>query len=320
MTRVKLLQTVRNVIRTRGYSRSTERAYVKWIRSYILFNNKIHPARLEQKHIQSYLAFLVNKRYVAPSTQNQALCALIFLYKNVLNIELENFENIHWSKKPKRIPVVLSAGEVKQLINAIDRNVYLPVALLYGAGLRLSECITLRIQDLDFEYRQILVRSAKGNKDRYTLMPVSFINELKHHIKRVKAIYDRDLEKGYGNIALPYALHRKYGKVTRDFNWFFLFPSASVTRDYKSSVSGRFHVSRSTIQKAVCNAARICNFQKRVTCHTLRHSFATHLLENGYDIRTVQELLGHQSLNTTMIYTHILEKGGYAVKSPLDCL
>lgn len=320
MSPPKLLQSVRNAIRTRGYSRSTERAYVKWIRSYILFHKKNHPANLTENHIQEYLSYLVNKKHVSPSTQNQALCALVFLYKQVLKIQLENFDNIQWSKKPKRIPVVLSTEEVKQLMEVVDRKVYLPVALLYGAGLRLSECITLRIQDLDFEYSQILIRSAKGNKDRYSLLPASLADALKHHIKRVKRIYQRDVEKGYGNIALPYALHRKFGRVTSDFKWFFLFPSSKLARDSKSSVAGRYHVSRSTIQKAVLEASRICRFQKRISCHTLRHSFATHLLERGYDIRTVQELLGHQSLQTTMIYTHVIEKGGMAVKSPVDLL
>lgn len=320
MSRSPLLESVRDTIRTCGYSRSTERAYLKWIRFYIHYHNKAHPAELHAHHVQSFLAHLVNKRHIAPSTQNQALCALVFLYRRVLQLKLDNLDNIPWSKKPKRIPVVLSTGQVKQLLDAVDRRSWLPVALLYGAGLRLSECITLRIQDLDFEYRQILVRSAKGNKDRYTLLPGSLVAPLKEHIHSVHRLHQRDRRDGFGNVALPHALHRKLGTRSREFTWCFLFPSSTLARDSVSKVSGRYHVSRSTIQKAVLSAVRDAGIQKRVTCHTLRHSFATHLLEQGYDVRTLQELLGHQSLQTTMIYTHVISRGGLAVKSPVDLL
>jgi len=316
----RLLSQVRSEILGMGYSIKTVKAYTKWVRQYVLYHNKTHPRDLNAEHVRTFLNYLASEQHVSSSTQNQALSALLFLYRNVLRLDMPDIENISWSKKPKRIPVVLSVEEVSRLVSFIPSNVLLPVKLMYGTGLRLSECIRLRVQDFDLEYRQLLVRNAKGKKDRFTILPNSLLKEIQIQLERVRHNHKKDIKRGYGSVLLPHSLHRKLGKSANSFQWQFFFPSRRISNDSVSGITGRFHVAGSTIQSAVRQAAFMANIDKRVTTHTLRHSFATHLLQANYDIRTVQELLGHNDLNTTMIYTHILEKGGMAVKSPLDNL
>ena len=314
----KLLARLRNKIRLKGYSLSTEKSYVKWVREFVLFHQKSHPENLGEDKVQRFLEYLVNKRHIAPSTQNQALCALLFLYRSVLGQKDFYVSKVEWSKKSRRIPVVLSAHEVKRVLDALQGRAALPLKLMYGTGLRLAECIKLRVMDIDFEYKQVTVRHGKGRKDRTTVLPNSLITPLLEQLERVKAWHNHDLQKGYGSVPLPHALSKKYPGAATDIRWQYLFPSSKIGRDPRSGLHTRFHLSRETLHRELQQAARIAGITKRISTHTLRHSFATHLLESGYDIRTVQELLGHNDLATTMIYTHVLKTGGKAVKSPLD--
>jgi integron integrase len=309
---------VRAVIRTRHYSPHTEEAYVAWIRRYILFHDKRHPREMGTAEIAAFLTHLAVKAHVAASRQNQALSALLFLYRHVLHQPLDPSIDAVRAQRPKRLPTVLTPAEVRRVLEALSGTPRLMSMLLYGSGLRLQECVSLRVKDIDFERREITVREAKGDKDRVTMLPVSLVEPLRQHLELVRAQHARDLAMGNGHVPLPHALGRKLPSASREWPWQYVFPSATLSRNRDSGIVCRHHISPATLQKAVHTAAVGVGISRRVTCHTFRHSFATHLLQNGYDIRTVQELLGHSSVGTTMIYTHVLNRGGLIVRSPLD--
>ena len=307
-------------IRKRGYSRRTAKSYWFWIRQFIFRNGKRHPMDLGAPEVEGFLSWLASERNVAAATQNQALAALLFLYKNVLGRDLPWFGSMVRSKRPVRVPVVLTQAEVSRLLEHMHGMKWLMGSLLYGAGLRQIECLSLRVKDVDFAYRQITVRDGKGGKDRVTMLPEQAVQPLQAHLGRVRTLHLRDLADGHGEVSLPSALARKYPRAGREWAWQFVFPSKNLSADPESGVIRRHHVFPDTLGRAVKAAAKAARIVKPVSCHTLRHSFATHLLESGHDIRTVQELLGHSDVSTTMIYTHVLNKGGRGVKSPLDRL
>ena len=314
----KLLDQVRQAIRRKHYSIRTEDAYVNWIRRFILFHNKRHPAQMGKLEIESFLTDLAVNGKVAASTQNQAFSALLFLYKEVLQIELDGNIQASRAKAPQHLPVVLSREETRRLLGEMNGIYLLMAQILYGCGLRLMECVRLRIKDLDFELHQIVVRDGKGEKDRLTLLPESLTANLERHLRHVRLIYEDDLQDGFGNVYLPFALERKYPNAAHEWGWQWVFPASKRSVDPRSGIERRHHVDESGLQKAIRAAARKAGLVKPVGPHTLRHCFATHLLEAGYDIRTVQELLGHKDVSTTMIYTHVLNRGPQAVRSPLD--
>jgi len=314
----KLLDQVRDVIRVKHYSIRTEEAYVDWIKRFILFHNKRHPKEMGSPEIEAFLTHLAVEGHVAASTQNQALAALLFLYRDVLRQELADPINAMRAKESQHLPAVLTKDEVKQVIAHLSGTHQLMARLLYGAGLRLLECLRLRVKDIDFERRAIIVRDTKGDEDRVTMLPDSVVASLKEHLQRVKRLHEQDLAKGLGSVYLPDALDRKLPNASREWLWQYVFPADRLSVDPRSGAVRRHHADESGLQKAVHQAALAVGLTKRVTCHTFRHSFATHLLENRYDIRTVQELLGHKDVKTTMIYTHVLQRGGLAVRSPLD--
>jgi len=314
----KLLDEVREAIRTRHYSLKTEEAYVHWIKRFILFHNKRHPRDMREREINQFITHLAVKENVSASTQNQALCAIIFLYKQVLKIDIGDLGNVVWAKKPDRVPVVFTRSEAQAVLSQLTGMNWLMGMLLYGAGLRLTECLQLRVKDIDFEYQQITVHSAKGAKDRVTPLPERMIEPLKQHLKYVKELHQKDLKDGYTSVSLPYALERKYPNAGKELGWKFLFPATQISTDPRTGIKRRHHIYETVLQKAIKQAIRKAGITKHASCHTFRHSFATHLLEAGYDIRTVQELLGHKDVKTTMIYTHVLSKGGLGVKSPAD--
>ncbi len=316
--RPKFLDQVRTVIRRKHYSIRTEEAYVLWIKRFILFHGKRHPKEMGASEIETFLTHLAVDLNVAASTQNQALNALLFLYREVLQQDLDLPIRAVRAKRPKRLPTVLTREEVHQVLTQLSGTHRLLAQLLYGSGLRLLECVRLRIKDIDFAQRQIIVRDGKGMQDRVTILPESLIEPLQEHLQCIKRLHQEDLKRGYGSVYLPYALERKYPHAHREWIWQYVFPSSRLSRDPRSGVVRRHHLSESSLQKAVRQAAKQAGIDKRVTPHTLRHSFATHLLENGYDIRTVQELLGHKDVKTTMVYTHVLRQGRLAVRSPLD--
>jgi integron integrase len=317
--KAKLLDQVREVMRFRHYSIRTEGAYIHWIKHFIFFHNKRHPKEMGAPEIRAFLTHLAVRRHVAASTQNQALNALVFLYKAVLRIEPGSFGEIERAKKPVRLPQVLSREEVGRLLNALSAGTTaLMVRLLYGTGMRLMECLRLRVKDIDFGQNKIIVRDGKGAKDRVTLLPETLKGDLRQHLERVKTLHSRDLQEGGGDVYLPFALARKYPNAGREWGWQYVFPAEKVSRDPRTGVTRRHHAGEQTLQRAVKQALRLAKIAKPVSCHTLRHSFATHLLEAGYDIRTVQELLGHESVETTQIYTHVMQKPGLGVRSPLD--
>ena len=318
--RPKLLDQVRTAIRVRHYSLRTEQSYIHWVKRFIFFHNKRHPAMMGEAEVTAFLNHLAVERQVSASTQNQALSALLFLFEQVLGKELEWLNDLNRVKRPARLPVVLTRREVETVLAQLEGTKWLLASLLYGSGLRLMECLRLRVKDVDFEYRQILVRDGKGGKDRATMLPQAVVEPLKRHLEKVKALHERDLAEGYGEVSLPYALARKYPNAGREWGWQFMFPSVKRSVDPVSGVIRRHHLYENVLQRAVKEAVRRADIRKPASCHTFRHSFATHLLESGYDIRTVQELLGHQDVNTTMIYTHVLNKGGRGVHSPLDTL
>lgn len=313
----RLLDQVRNSIRVKHYSIRTEQTYIYWIKRFILFNNKRHPDQMGKKEVSAYLTYLAIKRKVSASTQNQALCALVYLYKHVFKNELGDLQDISKAKRPRKLPVVLSKDEVKVILNRLDGKNALMAKLLYGAGLRLMECLRLRIKDIDFYYRQITVRNGKGGKDRITILPEELIPHIKQQIEQARTYHREDLDQGFGEVYLPFALFRKYPNAGKEFGWQYLFPSSKRSIDPLSNKERRHHISEQVLQRAVKQAVRETSINKPASCHSFRHSFATHLLENGYDIRTVQELLGHADVKTTMIYTHVLNKGGRGVISPL---
>ncbi|MSQ72907.1 MAG: integron integrase [Betaproteobacteria bacterium] len=314
----RLLGAVRDAIRLKHYSLRTEEAYVHWIRRFILFHGKRHPRELGAAQVTAFLNHLVRTRDVAAATQNQALSALLFLYREVLTEPLAWLDGVERAKKPARVPTVLSVPEVSGLLAAMTGTKWLMAALLYRAGLRLRECLTPRVKDVDFDYRQIVVRQGKGAKDRRTLLPDSVVDPLRAHLLRVKVLHEKDLAAGYGEVELPHALDLKYPHAGRQWGWQFVFSSHRFSPDPRSGVIRRHHLYENYVIRGVKLASAKAGIVKHVSCHTLRHSFATHLLENGYDIRTVQELLGHASVETTMIYTHVMNKGGRGVLSPLD--
>ena len=319
MSSSKLLDQVRNALRARHYSPRTEQTYIQWIKRYIIYHNKIHPLTLDMSDVDDFLTYLAVDKHVSASTQNQARSAIMFLYTEVLHKKLDVTESSPTpAKQPEKLPVVFSPEEVSDLLLYLSGTKWLQAALLYGSGLRVSECLRLRVKDIEFHYQEIMVREGKGHKDRVTILPEKLIHPLKEQIKRVKHLHQRDMKDGFGTVALPTALEEKYPGKNKEFGWQFVFPARRRSRDPRSGIIRRHHTSESSLQRAVKKAIRAAGIDKHGSCHTLRHSFATHLLENGYDIRTVQELLGHKDVRTTMIYTHILEKGGKAVRSPLD--
>jgi integron integrase len=314
----RLLDRVRQVLRVKHYAIRTEEAYVGWIRRYVLFHQKRHPQEMGMPEVEAFLTDLAVHQRVAASTQNQALSALLFLYAEVLQQPLAGPLNPVRAKQPKRLPVVLTRTEVRRVLDALTGVQHLMGQLLYGSGLRLMECLRLRVKDLDFDQRQIVVRDGKGAKDRVTMLPDRLVTPLQDHLQHVKLVHERDCRNGYGAVYLPDALERKYPNAQREWIWQYVFPAESLSTDPRTQIVRRHHLDESGLQKAVRRAAQLADIQKHVTCHTFRHSFATHLLESGYDIRTVQELLGHADVKTTMIYTHVLNRGGRGVRSPLD--
>jgi len=314
----RLLTLVHEAIRRKYYSRRTEEAYVHWIKRFIYFHGKRHPRDMGEAEVTAFLNDLASVRSVAGGTQNQALSALLFLYKEVLGKDLAWLDGLVRAKRPPRLPTVLTQAEAEALLAQLTGVRWLVVSLLYGAGLRVMECLRLRVKDVDLEYRQVLVRDGKGEKDRVTMLPEKLVEPLRAHLQRVRGLHARDLKEGYGEVNMPYALSRKYPRAGREWAWQFVFPSKHRSADPDDGVLRRHHLYESVPQRAVHEAVRAAGIAKHVSCHTLRHSFATHLLEAGYDIRTVQELLGHSDVSTTMIYTHVLNKGGRGVTSPLD--
>ncbi len=319
----KLLERVSNVLRRQHYARRTEQAYLHWIKRYIYFcktdeGDFHHPADMGAAEVEAFLTHLAVVKNVSASTQNQAFSALLFLYNRVLNQPLQQRITPTMAKKPERLPTVLSKQEAATVVNGMSGMYKLMAQLLYGSGLRLIECVRLRVKDVDFDQRYIAVRSGKGDKDRVTLLPGTVIEQLQTHMEGVRIIHDQDLAEGFGTVQMPDALARKYPNANRAWMWQFIFPASRRYQDPESGEVRRHHIHESALQKAVAKAARHTDINKHVTPHVFRHSFATHLLEAGYDIRTVQELLGHKDVKTTMIYTHVLQKGPLSVRSPLD--
>jgi integron integrase len=314
----KLLDQVRGAIRARHYSRRTEEAYVHWIKRFILFHGKRHPRDLSAAHVTAFVTAMAVRDRVAASTQNQALSGVLFLYRVVLCQDIGDIQHVPRAKTPHHVPVVLSSGDVRRVLEALSGVSRLVASLLYGAGLRLQECLDLRVKDLDFERREVTVRRGKGRKDRRVMLPDTLRDSLRAHLETVRAQHVSDLAQGLGRVVLPDALERKFPAAPLEWRWQFVFPAGRICRDPQFGPPSRFHVHESVIQKAVAVGARQAGLTSRVTCHTFRHSFATHLLESGYDIRTVQELLGHSDVATTMIYTHVLNRGGLGVRSPID--
>ncbi len=314
----KLLDQVRTTIRLRGMSYRTEQSYTDWIKRFIIFHQKRHPKEMGVSEIRDFLAHLVNDRNVASGTQNVALHSILFLYREVLMIELPPVGDLHPAKNNPRLPVVFTPQEVREVLAQLNGIKFLMASLLYGTGLRISELLRLRVKDIDFARNEITVREGKGKKDRVTMLPISLKEPLSLHLNNVKDAHSRDLNEGYGRVALPYALENKYPQAIFEWKWQYVFPAPKRSIDPRSGIERRHHLGGSVVQKAVKDALNKTNIHKKGSCHTFRHSFATHLLESGYDIRTVQELLGHDDVSTTMIYTHVLNKGGKGVTSPLD--
>ncbi len=318
MSAPRLLDEVRTTARLRHLSFRTEQAYVQQIKRFILFHGKKHPREMDEKHIRDYLSHLAVERNVSASTQNVALAALLFLYRDVLKQTLDRIEDIERARSSRRMPVVLTKSEVTALLNELSGVPYLAAALMYGSGLRLMECLRLRAKDIDFARNEILVRCGKGDKDRVTPLPFKLQEPLRKQLLRAKLLHQQDLQAGFGSVLLPNALERKLPNAAREWAWQYVFPAAKRSFDPRTQREQRHHLHESVLQRAVTAAARSVVKTKRATCHSLRHSFATHLLEDGHDIRTIQELLGHKDVRTTMIYTHVLNRGGRGVRSPLD--
>lgn len=316
----RLLDRVRQELRTLHYSRRTEKTYVAWVRRFIVHNGLRHPREMGEAEVSAYLSHLATEAKVSASTQNQALCALLFLYRRVLGVEMDWVDGVVRAKRPQRLPVVLTRDEVKAVLAELGGTSLLMATLLYGAGLRLMECMRLRVKDVDFLSHQITVREGKGRKDRITLLPVAVEKGLRRHLRDVENQHREDIQRGAGYVELPNALSRKYPNAAREWGWQWVFPATRIYRDRDSGEQRRHHLHETVLQRAVKEAVRRAGIAKPATCHTFRHSFATHLLEDGHDIRTVQELLGHRDVNTTMIYTHVLNRGWGGVRSPADRL
>jgi len=316
----RLLDQVRQQIRVRHMSRSTEKSYVHWIRHYIHYHGKRHPKELGTDEVNAFLSHLATHRKVSASTQNQALCALVFLYKHVIEEEFGELEGLIRARRRRNLPVVLTRDEVYAVLDQMAGTNRLIACLLYGTGLRLMECLRLRVKDVDFGFGQIQVRDGKGRKNRVTMLPSALVEPLRRQLEAAKKIHAADLHEGYGKVHLPFALERKYKSAAREWAWQFVFPSPTRFRDRETGKIGRHHWYPRRVQRAVRTAIKAAGIPKHASCHTLRHSFATSLLAAGYDIRTVQELLGHRNVKTTMIYTHVLNRGGRGVESPVDSL
>ena len=314
----KLLDQLASAIRVRNYSLRTEQAYAMWIKQYIHFHKLTHPKEMGEEEITQFLNHLSVDRGVAPNTQNQALNALKFLYRNVLDIPLEDIGGVVRAKKKQKLPIVLSHSEIRSIFRELEPPYWLLAGLMYGSGLRLMESVRLRVKDLDFNYRAIMVRNGKGGKDRVVTLPDELIPPLKIQIEQTRLLHQKDLADGYGRVELPYALKRKWPNAPTDFQWQFLSPSWSRSTNPRTGEVGRHHVHEQSMQRKFKASVASSDIQKQATCHSLRHSFATHLLERGADIRTVQEQLGHSDVRTTQIYTHVLKRGGRAVRSPLS--
>lgn len=318
LSQPKLLDQVRAVIRSKHYSRRTEETYIDWIRRYVRFHKTRHPRELGSADITTFLTHLAVDLDVAAATQNQARSALLFLYREVLGIAINAPQHVVAAKMPRRLPTVLTRDEVRAVLGRMSGDHRLMAQLLYGSGLRLMECLRLRVKDLDFAQHQLTIRDGKGMHDRVTMLPDALAAPLQLHLQLVRRIFDEDVEHGYGMVYLPFALERKYQNASREWGWQYVFPSDRLSTDPRGGQMRRHHRDERGLQSAVKAAVRAVDIAKPASCHTFRHSFATHLLENGYDIRTVQELLGHADVKTTMIYTHVLNRGGHGVRSPLD--
>ena len=316
----QLASRLKNELRSRHYSASTVKNYCLWVKRFILFYGTDRVHEMAEPEINEYLSYLAIKEKVTASTQNQALSALLFLFRRVFKREIGDLGKVIRARKPRRLPVVLSRGEVKLVLKNLDGLHRFMAGMLYGTGMRLMECLRLRVQDIDFAYNQVQIRDGKGFKDRLSVLPSRLQTPLKQHLKRVSKLHRQDLAEGFGRVDLPYALAKKYPQAPYEWKWQFVFPQGKRWINPCSGEQGRHHLNESALQKAVKTAARRAGITKRASCHTFRHSFATHLLESGYDIRTVQELLGHRSLKTTMVYTHVLNRGGKGIKSPVDML
>jgi integron integrase len=309
-----------HALRARHYSLRTEQAYAHWVKRYIFFHKLRHPAEMGEAEINAFLTHLAVDGKVSSSTQNQALSAILFLYRHILGREVGQIGEVIRARRPRHLPVVMNREEVKTVISHLYGEKKIIATLLYGAGLRLMECLRLRVQDIDFEKNQITVRNGKGDKDRVTMLPQSVKPMLTEHLRRVRHLHEKDLAGGWGSVELPEALDRKYPCAPRAWEWQWVFPQERRWRNPETKQEGRHHIDESLVQRAVKEAVARAGLSKRASCHTFRHSFATHLLESGYDIRTVQELLGHRDLKTTMIYTHVLNRGPAGIRSPLDNL
>jgi integron integrase len=318
MEKRKLLDQVRDRIRFKHYSLRTEEAYLHWVKRFVLFHHKRHPRDMGAAEIEAFLTHLAVVGKVSASTQNQAKSAILFLYKEVLEINLPWLDNIESAKRPQRLPVVLTRTEVTAMLNYTQGTCGLILRLVYGTGMRIMECLRLRVKDVDFERNEILIREGKGFKDRITMLPASLNGPLQKHLQRVRWLHEADLRGGHGEVFMPDALARKYPAAGKSWSWQYVFPSARISKDPRSTRISRHHADEKAIQRSMRSALHKAGIHKTATPHTLRHSFATHLLQSGYDIRTVQELLGHKDVSTTMIYTHVLNKGGRGVVSPLD--
>ena len=316
----KLLDQVRDVMRVKHYAFRTELSYISWIKRFILFHQKRHPKDMGETEVEAFLTWLAVEKNVAKSTQNQAFNALIFFYREILDRPLEGRINAVRSQKKQRLPVVMSKEETLRVLSAMSGTTQLMAKLLYGSGLRLMECMRLRVKDIDFELNEIRVHSGKGDKDRLVPLPESIKPALKIHLERVKLIHEHDLTEGNGEVYLPQALARKYSNAGKEWEWQYVFPSHKISLDPRKNVMRRHHMDPSSLDRAIKRAVKLAGIIKRVSSHTFRHSFATHLLQTGTDIRTIQSLLGHNDVSTTMIYTHVLRQGGQGVKSPLDTL
>ena len=318
MEKPRLLDEVRAVCRMRHLSLRTEQAYIAWIKRYIFFHNKRHPREMAEAEIRAFISHLAVDGGITASTQTVALSALLFLYRDVLKQKLPYVSDIERARKPKRLPAVFTRAETQRILGNLEGIHWLIAGLLYGSGLRLMECLRLRVKDVDFSYGQVIVRDGKGEHDRITMLPGRLKQPLMLHLQKVKALHEEDLRSGYGEVFLPYALARKFPNAPKLWAWQYVFPSARRSIDPRSGIERRHHFSETSVQKGMRAAMSKARVLKHGSCHTFRHSFATHLLEQGYDIRTVQELLGHKDVKTTMIYTHVLNRGGRGVRSPLD--
>lgn len=317
-TAPRLLDRVRDRIRRKHYSIRTEQAYLHWVKAFVRFHGMKHPSAMGASEVEAFLTYLAVERHVASSTQNQALSGLLFLYRDVLEIQLPWLDGIERSKRPKRMPVVLTREEVTAVLDRLDGTTALILTLAYGTGMRIMEAVRLRVKDVEFARGEIVIREGKGFKDRVTMLPASLTLPLRDHLARVRSLHELDCKESLGEVHLPFALARKYPKAGRDWGWQYVFPSRKLSIDPRSGRKGRHHADPQNLQRNMRRAVQLAGITKPATPHTLRHSFATHLLESGYDIRTVQELLGHKDVQTTMIYTHVLNRGGRGVTSPLD--